>query len=318
MFIAEHKDGELYDVMLPRIIGIARKNILNPQKNDDALFLVCGATGTGKSNLTLHGVTIFTPHPDHRQISLSTESFADSVKRGLDLPKGERFIDYDETEVGKREGMSKWNRDMIKLYFKIREEGFLHFWNHPSPNNIDLEFIRERVNGLFLCIDKSVKRPRRYYFFTKDRLLDFLERFKFLGTRNLIRYANEYAVYRGSFCAYKGDLLEEYKKNKKEGMRQAINDFSSQYGNGQSTYTAPKAAKQLKLSISTIKKLVAELTNEGVFKKEEWSSASGYYRLTDEHLKVMEERQKIKTAQNNMRLNNNRGKPYAKKTEKTP
>lgn len=295
MIIAEHKDGENVDVLLPKIISIARRSILHPKKSDDALFIVAGNTGTGKSRLTLHCVTLFTPNPNPAQISLNRESFADSVKRGLSLPKGERYVDYDESEVGKREGMTRWNRDMISLYFKIREEGFLHFWNHPSPNNIDLEFIRERVNGLFLCYDKSVARSRRYYFFTKERLLSFLERFKILSTRNLLKYASEYATYRGSFKDYEGPLLQAYKANKKEGMRQAIEDFAGQYGSGGTTYTASAAARKLHINVMTAKKLITELLDSGKLNREEVVSVSGYYRLTEEHLLMIGELQKKKT-----------------------
>lgn len=299
---AEYVKGEPYDRRLPVVIGIARRAILNPKRKDDGVFLAVGNTGTGKTHLTLHCVSIFTPTPAVEQITLTKEDFAKSLKYGLRLPKGERFIAFDESDVGAREAMGRWNRDVIKLYFKIREKGFLHFWNHPSPNNIDREFIRERVNGLFLTNDKNTDKPRRYAFFTKERLLDFFEHFGKLTTRNLWKHRQEYAAYQGKFLAYDGPLLKPYNKQKDEGMDTAIDEFVAEWGGEDvRTYNLPKASKTLGVSHSLVKKLTAELVDNGTLSLNEITNIAGKYRLTEQHLDLLKDLQQKKREEKRLR-----------------
>lgn len=289
MIKAEHKEGKKYDEVLPMIVGIARAAIIDPKKKDDAVFIVAGPTGTGKSNLTMWIVSIFTPKPDPKQITLTAEKFAQSIEAGLKLKKGERYVAYDESDVNRREGMSKWNRSIIKLYFKIREEGFLHVWDHPSPNNIDMEFIRERVNGLFLCFDKRTDKPRRYFFFPKERLLEYLETHDKLSTRGLLKNASKYASYRGSFLAYEGPLLAPYQAQKKEGMREAIGEFAAEWGGTDRGVGLPQAAKLIGMHRVTTGKILAQMIDEGLLDRAEVTNLVGRYALRPNHIDAIKE-----------------------------
>lgn len=208
---------------------IREKMILN---NDDCLIVNVGATGSGKSTLSAHQYSLyrFPEEPDPEKICLTMKDFADLIGELKNYEQPERVIIYDELELSKRSSMTRWNKDVMTLYFKIRGLQTLHIWNHPSLQMIDRAFIQERINGVFFCIDKTRDRPRRYFFFRKQDVLSMLEKYKTLNIEVLKAHGQGYAYYMGFYGKFDGKLIDRYNSIKSDGMDDAIKDFQKKYG----------------------------------------------------------------------------------------
>lgn len=202
------------------------------KNNDDCLILNVGATGSGKSTLSGYQYDLyrFPEQGDPNKICLTMKDFADLIGELNKYEQPERVIIYDELELSKRSSMTRWNKDVMTLYFKIRGLQALHIWNHPSLQMIDRAFIQERINGVFFCIDKSTDRPRRYFFFRKQDILSMLDKYKSLNLDILKAHGQSYAYYMGFYGKYKGTLMERYSSIKSNGMDDAIKEFQKKYG----------------------------------------------------------------------------------------
>lgn len=230
VFIAKYNDDYKVDEQLIKLIRYIRDKI--QYNNDDGLILNVGMTGSGKSNLSALQYILYCvdtePKPEH--IVLTMKDFANMIGRLSKIPKNERVIIYDELELSKRSSMSRWNKDVMTLYFKIRGLNCLHIWNHPSLEMVDKAFIKERINGVFVVLDKSKDRPRRYAFLRKKDVLDMFDKYKTLNIEVLKKHAQEYAYYLGSFGRCDHHIMERYSSIKADGMEDAIKTFMKKYG----------------------------------------------------------------------------------------
>jgi hypothetical protein len=220
-------DKELIDIM--RLI-----NDKITKNDDDCLLLNIGVTGSGKSTLSALQYSILCEirktdiNPNN--IVLTKMDFADSIGKLNKVEKKDRVIIYDELELSKRNSMTKWNKEIMGLYFKIRGLNCLHIWNHPSLEMVDKAFIQEKINGVFFIIDKHKDKPRRYLFFRKKDILALLGKHKKLHLEVLKEHGREYAFYMGFFGKYDGVLMERYRDIKESGMNDAIKAFQKKYG----------------------------------------------------------------------------------------
>lgn len=237
---SEYCDEELIKVM--RLIDDRiRKN------NDDCLILNIGVTGSGKSTLSAIQYEIIakergiTTNPD--RIILTRQDFANNIGQINQWDKLERVIIYDELELSKRNSMTKWNKEIMGLYFKIRGLNCLHIWNHPSLEMIDKAFIQEKINGVFFIFDKCNDKPRRYLFFRKKDILSLLGKHKKLHLEILKEHGREYAFYMGFFGKYNGALMHRYVDIKEAGMSDAIKEFQRKYGTKDTKQTIKKVRK---------------------------------------------------------------------------
>ena len=124
------------------MISAAVKRI---SKDDDFLLMCVGETGSGKSVLTLHGYELVDPENCSIDfISFCPEDHAKGMKDLMQKKEGVRFIANDEANIQKRNSSTKYNKDLIDLYFSIRGLNFFHWWNNPSLDIIDKVFIREK------------------------------------------------------------------------------------------------------------------------------------------------------------------------------
>ena len=217
-----------YDVGLSKVISSVN-HVLN-NKDDDFLIICIGDTGTGKTTLMFHAYEEFTgkDHVTVEQIALTRQDFAQALKYATEH-KQYRFVGYDEANISKRDALSKWNKAVIDLYYSIRGLRMFHWWNNPSLDMIDKPFIEERVKGVIYIFTKDVKRPRLYLYFTKNGILDLLEKHGNLKHRTIKKYGEQFAWYRGWFKAYEGVLLSSYKIKKQERMEEKVDSFYREY-----------------------------------------------------------------------------------------
>jgi hypothetical protein len=187
-----------YDIVFEQMIKNVRDAILN--KDDDYVLLCAGTTGTGKSSLMLWGYELYAEElATVDNIGLTRESFANALKYASTLEGKGRFCANDEANISKREALTKYNRELIDLYFSIRGLKIFHWWNNPSIDMIDKPFIEERIKGLIYIATKDADVPRVYYFFRKRELLRIWEKYQSLKLPLLKKIARQYAYYKGWF-----------------------------------------------------------------------------------------------------------------------
>lgn len=238
------------------------KNILtNINKDDDFLLMCVGPTGCGKSALTMHAYEFINPEGcTVDNISFCPDDHANAMKNLMNK-EGIRFIANDEANVQKRNSSTKYNKDLIDLYFSIRGLNFFHWWNNPSLDIIDKVFIREKINGVIYIADKSTKVPRTYVYFTKQAMLKIVEEHERITLDILKKSKHKYALYQGWFKDYKGKLLVDYKAKKKSRMEEKVTDFFDKYGNA-GKYTKAQLAKEFIVAESTIFHRIKKLKEE--------------------------------------------------------
>ena len=229
MIIAPYRTDKPYDIGLEKVVATVKRTIL---EKDDDFFIICTATrGAGKTTLMFHFYEEYAgvSNASVAQVALTRPDFARAIKTAKDM-KLHRFVGYDEANVSKRDALTKWNRAVMDLYYSIRGLQMFHWWNNPSAEMLDKPFIEECVKGLIFIFTKDIKRPRLYYYFTKDDLLDLLEKHGNLKHRTLKKYAKQYAYYRGWFKDYNGPLKTAYLAKKMDRMEQKVDDFHTEYG----------------------------------------------------------------------------------------
>ena len=227
--IAKYNSKRDFDDMLEKLLNHTK--YLTTDKDDDFLILCAGDTGTGKSMLALHAFDYYMKeHADIKYVGLTKGSFATGFKEVQKVPKGFKFLLNDEANINKRDALSKYNKDLLDLYYSCRGLNIVHWWNNPSVEMIDKPFIKDRVKGFILITTKDIDRPRVYYYFTKNSLLKILEKYKNLDIKTINKVKKKYALYKGWFRDYSGELKMDYLNKKNPRMIEKVDDFVAKYG----------------------------------------------------------------------------------------
>lgn len=263
MMYAPYRPNADYDEYFEKLIDVVEERRKN---DDDTLLFITGLTGSGKTNILFHAYERY----DKKNISmdfigLKRENFADALKRAKNY-KGKRFVGYDEGNVNKRDSLTKWNKSLIDLLFAIRGLKIFQIWCNPSVNMLDKELVREKINGLIFVATKSIDKPRIYYYFTKEQVLEMLDKYNNLSIDLLKDKGKQYCSYIGWFKKYKGNLYNEYLKIKENRMESKIDEFHEQWGSkdGSMNYlTIGDIAEATKISTSTIRNRQPQLIKEG-------------------------------------------------------
>jgi len=262
MIRALYNKDRLVDEMFEQVIGSITKGTSN--KEDDFLLLCCGPPGTGKSHLMLHAMSIYLKdNSSAKYIGLNKNDFATALKdaTGAKLP---RMCVNDEADVSKRDALTKYNKHLISLYLAIRGLRIFHWWNNPSIDMIDKQFIEERIKGMIYIATKDMDRPRLYYYFTKQDMLKIWEKYGNLKLNLLQKIKKEYACYRGWFKAFPDcDLLREYLEKKESRMDEKIEEFFDMYGRKDDHVKHAELIKRLEINEKTLKNWRTELIANG-------------------------------------------------------
>lgn len=251
-----------YDDMFPKIISLIRKR--TSMNDDDFLLLLCGATGTGKSMLGLHGIELYASQTaEIKYIALNRGDFATSLKDASEK-EGLRYVMNDEANINKRDSLTNYNKKVIDLYFSIRGLNIFHIWCNPSADVIDKEFIEEKINGLIFIKSKDKTRPRIYFYFRKKELLKIWDKFGNLKLKTLSKCTNKYGYYCGWFKDYNGFLKEQYLIKKTNRMKEKIDSFYNEFGKTNDMIESPQLCKIMGLTRGTIKNYQDEALKEGL------------------------------------------------------
>jgi len=269
MFYANNfnKEGN-HDNILHKIVNSIKVKL--NERDDDALIVICGTTGTGKSNLMLYIEDEYLLEKSSIDyVGLTRNDLAD-IQYKIQFEEKPRLLAYDEANVSKRDSLSKWNKDLIDLYLANRGKNIFHIWCNPTIDYLDKLFINERVTGVIFVATKTVDKPRLYYYFTKERLLEIFEKYENLKLKTL--YNNRYrALYCGWFKKYKGALLDDYLIKKKERMEDKSKEFYEKYGSKitrKDLLSIQKVADKTLISVNILRKNVNNLIKRGVLVKD--------------------------------------------------
>ena len=282
----------MYDETLPKIIGGLSVKI--NERDDDGLIVLCGLTGTGKSRLMLHMGTIYLKEKfGLDNISFTRDEFADMQYEIQQNPLP-RLLAYDEANVSKRDSLSKWNKDLIDLYLANRGKNILHIWCNPTIDYLDKLFINDRVTGVIFVATKSIDRPRLYYYFTKQKLLELYEKEENLKLQTLNKNRYKYAMYCGWFKAYNGVLLKEYLEKKDSRMEDKSLSFKEKYGSKvrkNDLLSLQKISDNILISKNVLLKAKDKLIKEGILIKDKHyiELPSGHTGFTKESIEIFKQ-----------------------------
>jgi hypothetical protein len=213
---------------LTKLASITKNRITNDTIEDDALFFFAGLPGTGKSMLALHFMTLLKPDFSVDGICLRPNEFASTIKLVKDSKEKVKMILNDEGNLNRRAAMSKFNRDIIDLYYKIRALRIVHLWCNPSLDQIDRPFIEERVHGAFFLFDKK-NSPRIYYYVQRRNLLKILSKYGDLKLESVRRIVRKYATYRGWFYDFDGEQKKAYLEKKIVRTSEVVDAFADSW-----------------------------------------------------------------------------------------
>jgi hypothetical protein len=289
-------DGTEVDPWFRSIITKINKYNLND--DDDYQLLLAGKRGSGKSTLAKHALTIYLP--ENRLhiglFGLSRNEFANGLFEIQKEPKP-RAICYDEANVNRRDSMTKWNKDLLDLYYSNRGLNIFHIWCNPSIDTVDKTFIEDCVKAVIVVkknpkqfldeSDSTSKKPvfRYYYWYRPEALLKIAEEFGSLKISVLLdrKVRQKYAWYRGWFKEYTGVLKQEYLEKKFNRMSLKTKEFHDKYGDSDS-FKRSDIVKELGISDATISNHLSKLVSG----EDYVVSATGHYKFSKlgvEHLK---------------------------------
>jgi hypothetical protein len=262
LLIAPYSKDRLFDEYLEGFLRSVKARMrLN---SDDVVFMCVGTTGTGKTSLMFHALSLYSESPSLSSVALTRKDFAQALFR-LTSAVDEPFVGYDEGNVSRREALTQWNRDVIDLYLAIRGKRAFHWWNNPSLDYIDRVFLEERVKFVVFCFSKGA-HVRKYRLFTKDNLLRMLDREGDLRLYTLRKHGHKYAAYEGWFKAYSGPLWGDYLGKKEDRMDEKLLDFNAKYGL-EDVQSVLQAASRLGVSDKLLKRALVWAADAGKISK---------------------------------------------------
>jgi hypothetical protein len=303
MRIAPYISGALHDAYLLRVVQTIKES--QAEKNDDALLVFGGGTGSGKTSLMFHTYEAYDPEGcTVAQVALTRADFATALKTATHEPDvTRRFCAFDEANVTRRDALTDFNKKLIDLYFSIRGLRIFHIWCNPSIEYLEKTFIEERIKGLLVVATKDNDRPRIYYYYRKKDLLLLLEKEGDLKTRTLIKGAKKYAYYRGWFRPYKGKLWDAYQVKKEIRMIEKVDMFYEEFGGEGEWLKRSVFCRQVHISDTTCKKREAAALAQGLISDLDVKrngnvrySLKAVQVLTEMTLKANQERRKQQTS----------------------
>lgn len=194
-------------------LEVHHKQVVN--KDYDAVLLLTGDEGKGKSHLALHILEWWYNQlynevkiEDVKHINLDMQQFAEDLKN---LKRFEATV-YDEAgDISNKRTMSKMNVLLSQAYQVIRGDNLLTILVLPSVFDLDGFFTKRRARGL---IHVTKRGDMRYYSQRRLRKIVSLNQNRILKTLNVVA-----PTFVDTFPKYKGVLFDPYMDKKKEKMK---------------------------------------------------------------------------------------------------
>jgi len=275
---------------------LKRQRWLNENKDADGFYLIAGYNNTGKSTLSHHLHTLWTEgDPTADYCSFDPEQFAHVLGDAMNekLVK-QRVAHWDEANFTGRGAMTKYNRDVIDLYWSNRSEHGLHLWCNPSIEYMEKVLVKERVSGIFLIHRGESGKPpkRRFTFITRAQLQQLWREKKTITLDILEKEARKYGLYEGWFYDYPvNKFLKDYRKRKDERNKYKNARLKENYGSADSISLA-EVTRRLGCVELTTKKHLKLLDNKGLIKLSDHRTASGRYKIPPEWEGLLKESMK--------------------------
>lgn len=216
-------DGFLYNKYM-RVVDMIKKNW-------DAVILVDGMEGSGKSTFAAQGATIIStalnvPFTiDH--IVADAQSAMEKLEKMPD--NSVLMIDEGSLVFSSKDTMKKEQRQLINVMQIIRQKNMTLFIVLPQFFELTKYIAVHR--SLFLChiyADGAKKQRGRFaYFSTKGKNKLFI-----LGKKNFNSYDKPKANFRGRFTSWFPFDKEKYNKIKRQSLSSAFEDNSTKKGMG--------------------------------------------------------------------------------------
>jgi len=286
-FESEFVDDRRTDFLAEKWMLKLRRKIR--EENDDYLLLTVGETNTGKSTLGLHFLDYYAKQSvDMDYVALDKQRHAQAVKHATEkeLP---RYVDYDEAPVYGRDAMSKYNKDLIKLYDSIRGKQIFNIWNNPRLDMLDKPFLDGPLDAVVYIGDKSTTRPRRYHVYTASQITQWYESEGKL-TLDVLSSHEDDAVWTGWFRPRNDELWSRYEGLKDESMDSHVESFFEEWGS-EDLMSAREASDNIDTHHSTFTKYLNKLTEDGVLEEDVdyKQTPSGAYKVPRKTMKDVEE-----------------------------
>jgi len=212
--------------------------------NYDAIIVVDGNEGDGKSTQGIQIASILDPEFNIDRVNLNPEGFMDDLKV---LGKA-MATQYDEASTGlfSREAMSKLSTTLIKMFTLIRSKNLFIVLCIPDFYIIDKYLRNVRIHCLIHKTDK-----RKYQFYDKQKVVRLSKFNNWNDARKKVSYN-----FRGTCNKQFPNQVsqEEYEKKKAESTHEVIDDLANAMTKGKPSpefISLPNACHALGIKYST-------------------------------------------------------------------
>lgn len=279
-----------YPLIDPYLRAFLRRLKQRVYEDDDALVLITGQVGSGKSTLSHHVHHTWTlGRPKIDNVAFDRRHLANILVESMKHEdKHMRVCHYDEANITKREAMTRFNRKIIDVFEVIRAKNGLHIWCNPSAEYLDKKFIDERVK----CLIYTFRYPRgKYMLIPRKSLLHLIDKHKNLKQDTLERFGNEVAgikKQRGWFRKYpKNKFLKEYLERKDSRQDFKLDEFKEEFGGSEAYYSLSDAARAFGMVWPTAQKYINKAIEDGVFAESEVKTPNGRWKLKKKHIDAL-------------------------------
>jgi len=248
------------------------------EKELDSVFLVCGEEGSGKSNTMLYFSEDYEKQSgkeiDIKQVATNLRELLTSLykkKKNLHiLDEGEELNNLNKDSIVK---------DTKSVFVVSRADAQITLLSYPNPFRIHAYFKEDRAKGIFFCY-----KQKYVYYFSRKAFRDIRYEASMnpmvKGLDDFVTIYKHKATFIDIIPKYKGHLLEEYKKRKRENIDKVFEDVIDKLDAVEKRYTLGQVSKKVMLNRLTLLKYI-----EAGLLKTEWNGNNTVRYITEEALK---------------------------------
>lgn len=253
------------------------------EKELDSVFLVCGEEGSGKSNSMLYISEEYEKQSgkelDIKQVATNLRELLTSLykkKKNLHiLDEGEELNNLNKDSIVK---------DTKSVFVVSRADAQITLISYPNPFRIHAYFKEDRAKGIFFCY-----KQKYVYYFSRKAFRDIRYEASMnpmvKGLDDFVTIYKHKATFVDILPKYKGHLLEEYKKRKRENIDKVFEDVIDKLDSVEKRYTLGQVSKKVMLNRLTLLKYI-----EAGLLKTEWNGNNTVRYITEESLKEFKQK----------------------------